>query len=52
MLSEKYKENLFGLHTGGGGEMVGVKSSLLYILELKYGKQKQGRGKEGGLNPF
>lgn len=28
--------------------MVEVKSSLLYILELKYGKQKHGRGREGG----
>lgn len=50
----KMQKCIFGLHQElqRGGEMVGVKSSLLYILELKYGKQKHGRGRKGGLNPF
>lgn len=50
----KMQKFIFGLHQEQqrGGEMVGVKSSLLYILELKYGKQKHGRGRKGGLNPF
>lgn len=50
----KIQKCIFGLHQeqGGGSEMVGVKSSLLYILELKYEKRKHGRGRKGGLNPF
>jgi len=50
----KIQKCIFGLHQeqGGGSEMVWVKSSLLYILEIKYEKRKNGRGRKGGLNPF